>query len=137
MIKTLSNTVSFIPVLIRGSLFLHLAVRFRDSDEFIEEMEYFRKFYGRGNCVTLPAPDHSDRENVDGRFVLDFPFKREEVDRLSDMYGLGRNGFYIAAAALSLAFDCDNGNVAFEWTWNGRPDIRRMDSVGCFIKICP
>ena len=59
------------------------------------------------------------------------------MDKLSDMYGVGRNGFYIAAAAFSLAFDCDNGNVAFEWTWNGRPDIRRMDSVGCFIKDMP
>lgn len=25
----------------------------------------------------------------------------------------------------------------FKWTWNGRSDIRRMDSVGCFIKDLP
>ena len=110
---------------------------FRDSDAFRDEIDHFRKRYDRTGCATLPAPDHIDRKNADDRFVLDFPFNRDEVKKISDMYGLGSNGFYIAAAALALASDRDNGNVAFTWTWNGRSDIRRMDSVGCFIKDLP
>ena len=110
---------------------------FRDSDAFRDEIDHFRKRYDRAGCATLPTPDHNDRKNVDDRFVLDFPFNRDEVKKISDMYGLGSNGFYIAAAALALASDRDDGNVAFTWTWNGRSDIRRIDSVGCFTKDLP
>ena len=111
--------------------------KFRSSDTFKEEMDYFKRRYDRTGCITLPTPDHNNRENVDAESVLDFPFKRDDVKKISDMYGLGKNGLYIAAAALALASDRDNGNVAFTWTWNGRSDIRRMNSVGCFIKDLP
>lgn len=110
---------------------------FRDSDAFRKEIDYFKRRYDRTGCVTLPVPDHNDRENVDDKFVLDFPFDRDEVKKISDTYGLGKNGLYIAAATLALAFNHDNGNVAFKWTWNGRSDIRRMNSIGCFIKDLP
>ena len=111
--------------------------RFRKSDVFREEMDHLKKRYDRSGCVTLPAYDHKNRKNVDDGFVMDFAFTREEVKRISDRYGLGKNGFYIAAAALALAIDHDNWNVAFKWTWNGRSDIRRMNSVGCFIMDLP
>ena len=111
--------------------------RFRDSDAFREEMEYFRKNYDRKGCATLPTPDHEGAENVDDEFVLDFNFKRDDAEKISSRYGLGKNGFYIAAAALALASNCKNGNVAFTWTWNGRADIRMVESVGCFTKDIP
>ncbi len=111
--------------------------KYRESDALREEMEYFRKHYDRAGYVTLPAFDHSDRKNVYDELVLDFPFKRKEVDRLSSKYELGRNGLYIAAAALALALNRNNGNIAFTWTWNGRSDIRRMDSIGCFLIDLP
>ncbi len=111
--------------------------RYRESAEFREEMDHFRSRYDREGCATLPTPDHSGLENVDDEFIRDFPFDRDEVKKISDRYALGRNGFYIAAAALALAADCDNRNVAFKWTWNGRSDIRRMESVGCFIRDLP
>ncbi len=112
-------------------------IRFRDSDSFREEMEYFRKHYDREGCATLPAPDHEGAENVDDEFVLDFSFKRDDAEKLSSRYGLGKNGFYIAAAALALSSNRNNGNVAFTWTWNGRSDMRRMDSVGEFTIDLP
>ncbi len=110
---------------------------FRESDAFGKEMDYFRERYDRTDCVTYPTPDHNDRENVDDKFFLKFPFKREEVQRISDMYELGRNGLYIAAAAIALSLDSENGNVAFTWNWNGRNDLRKMDSVGCFLLDLP
>ena len=111
--------------------------RFRESDAFREEMDYFRNRYNKTGCVTLPIPDHIDRKNLDDEIILDFPFTKEDVEKISNMYGLGRNGFYIAAAALALASDCNNENVAFTWTWNGRSDIYRINSVGCFTKDLP
>ncbi len=110
---------------------------FRKSDAFGKEMDYFRERYDRTDCVTYPMPDYNDRENVDDKFFLKFPFKREEVQRISDMYGLGRNGLYIAAAAIALSLVSENENVAFTWTWNGRNDLRKMDSVGCFLLDLP
>ena len=110
---------------------------FRDSDAFREEMDYFRRNYDRIGCATIPTPDHTDRKNLDDEFYLDFPFTKQDVEKISNMNGLGRNGFYIAAAALALAMDRDNKNVAFTWTWNGRSDIHRIESVGCFTKDLP
>ncbi|WP_022774909.1 AMP-binding protein [Butyrivibrio sp. AE2015] len=110
---------------------------FRDSDAYSKTMDYFRERYDRAGCVTLPATDHSSRENVDDKFVFDFQFTREEVEKISDIYGFGRVGFYVAAAALALSGNRNNKNVAFEWTWNGRYDIRRVDSIGCFIIDLP
>ena len=40
-------------------------------------------------------------------------------------------------AAIALSLDSENGNVAFKWTWNGRNDLRKMDSVGCFLLDLP
>ncbi len=111
--------------------------RYRNSDELKEDMEYFRKHYDRAGCVTLPASDHNGQKNVYDEVFLDFPFKREEVDRLSNMYGLGRNGFYISAAAIALALNRNSTNVAFTWTWDGKSDMRRIDSIGCFLVDLP
>ena len=43
----------------------------------------------------------------------------------------------LSVSTLALAIDHDNGNAAFKWTRNGRSDIRRMNSVGCFIMDLP
>ena len=110
---------------------------FRASQTFRDEISYLRKRYDSTGCVTLPTPDHSNRKNVDDKFVRSFSFTREEVKKISDRYGLGQNGFYIAAAALALAADTGCKKVAFNWTWNGRYDMNRVDSVGCFIKDLP
>ncbi|WP_051524539.1 AMP-binding protein [Pseudobutyrivibrio sp. MD2005] len=110
---------------------------YRASESFRKNMDYFKERYHRDGCITLPIPDYNGQNNKDEEFILAFPFERAGVKKISDMYGLGRNGLYIAAVAIALAINRKNNNVAFKWTWNGRYDLRRINTVGCFIKDLP
>ena len=66
-----------------------------------------------------------------------FDFKQEDVSSLERKYGFGRSGLYIAAAALAIAACNGSEDVMFNWTWHGRSDDRRMNSVGLFFRDMP
>ena len=109
----------------------------RYGERFLKDMEYFKKTYDRPGFATYPLIDHDTDENLDGEIFIDFDFKKDDVERITAKYGIGKGGLYMAAAALSIAAYNDCEDVMFTWTWHGRFDKRRMDSVGYFSKDLP
>ena len=112
-------------------------VAFCNSDAFKKEMDYFRENYDRKNCATIPAPDHKDSSNKDDKIYVGFPFDSLSVDEFCQKHKISKNIFFTAAAALALAESRNTEDVIFSWTWNGKSDIRKINSVGCYIKDLP
>ncbi|MBQ7220379.1 MAG: AMP-binding protein, partial [Synergistaceae bacterium] len=110
---------------------------YRESDLFAADMEYFAGVCRGGNWSTLPKQDHITGENTSAETYEEFSFARDDAERISGKYGLGRNGFYIAAAAMAMSACNNSEDVMFTWTWHGRADDRRLKAVGVFIKYLP
>lgn len=111
--------------------------RYHQSDRFTNDMEYFRTLYDKEGWETYPRVDHETGEDVDDNFFVDFDFTKKDVDTLVKKYGIGRGGVYLAALALAIASYNQSENVMFTWTWHGRSDEMRMNSVGYFSKDIP
>lgn len=110
---------------------------YRTSEQFRKDMDYFAELCDRPGWDTLPRLDHDTNENTDDTIFKAFPFSSEEADRLVKKYGFGKNGLYIAAAALSIAAYNESENIMFTWTWHDRSNRKRADSVVLFTKDIP
>ena len=110
---------------------------YRESDLFADDVKYFADICKGENWNTLPKRDHITDENSDAECYEEFHFTRDDVERLSEKYGLGKNGFYIAAAAVAMSAYNDSEDVMFTWTWHGRSDTRKLKAVGLLIKYLP
>ncbi len=102
-----------------------------------KDNHYFENRYDKPGYSTLPLKDHDTDENLDEGIVMEFTHKRDIVRRVARQYGLGKNGFYIAALLLTLARYNKTDKVMIQWLWNGRDDRRSAGSVGVFIKDLP
>ena len=112
-------------------------VEYRESDLFALDMKYFAGVCRGGNWSTLPKQDRITDENEDAEHYEAFSFTRDDAEALSGKYGLGKNGFYIAAAAVALSAYNASDDVMFTWTWDGRADAEKMKAVGVLIKYLP
>lgn len=110
---------------------------YRSSPRFQRDMKYFASRYDCPGWDTLPRVDHESEENWDDTLFRAFDFEPEDRDQLVKKYGLGKNGLFLAATAVSIALYNKKGNVMFTWTWHGRADSRRAQSVGLFMKDIP
>lgn len=110
---------------------------YRKSDSFNADIEYFNEIVKGKNWSTIPKPDNITNENKEALYYEKFQFLRDDVERLSVKYGLGKNGFYVAATAIALSFYNKSDDIIFIWTWNGRSDNKKLNAVGLFIKYLP
>ena len=110
---------------------------YRCGRQWEEDLSYFERLYDIDGWTTLPPFDHSSPENKDDRLFLPFRHSREKAEALAREYGLGKNGLYIAAAALALSSFAKTADVMLSWTWNGRSDAYRTDAAGVFFKDIP
>lgn len=108
----------------------------KDRELSESDAEYIRGLCDRGGD-NLPIADHPMSSMTEGEVYLDFLFDRKDVANVSGRYGLGQNGFYIAAAALALSKYNATDNVFFEWIWNGRSGTKAMQSVGLLYQEMP
>ncbi|MCR5403522.1 MAG: hypothetical protein K6E91_06805 [Butyrivibrio sp.] len=109
----------------------------RSSEKFRKDMEFFANRYDNPGWVTCLKPDHESDGNTNSRIFLPFDFKQKETAALEKKYGLGKNGVYLAATALAIASCSNSEDIMFTWTWHGRSDARRMNSVGFFCRDLP
>ena len=109
----------------------------RKSDEFQKNLEYFREKYDRPGFDTYPKTDFESDENVGETIYIDFDFKQQEALTISKKHGIGMGGLYQAACALAIAAYNNSENIMFTWTWHGRSDGRRMNSVGHYLIDLP
>lgn len=101
------------------------------------DMEYTRSRYDKDGYVSIPTADHPMSALTDGEVYLDFSFDKKDVAEVGRRYGLGQNGFYLAATAMALAEYNKTKDVLIEWNWDGRADARVMRTVGMFIQEMP
>ena len=109
----------------------------RRSPRFREDQAYFKNLYGRLGWDKNPTPDHDTEENLEGRFFIPFDFTPEDTYSVGEKFGLGKNGLYVAATALTMAAFNDSEKVMFTWVWHGRSDGRRMNAVGYLLRELP
>lgn len=109
----------------------------RSSEKFRKDMEFFAKRYDHSGWVTCPKPDHESDKNTNNKIFLPFDFEQKETAALEKKYGLGKNGMYLAATALAIASSSSSEDIMFTWTWHGRSDGQRMNSVGYFCRDLP
>ena len=121
----------------RGYALLREEAAARTSGQFQKDMDYFAALYDHPGWDTLPRPDHDSSENADDTLFRAFRFRPEEADSLVKKYGFGKNGLYIAAAALSIAAYNESENIMFTWTWHDRSNRERADSIVPFTKDIP
>lgn len=110
---------------------------YRRSEPFRKDMDYFAALCDQPGWDTLPRPDHDSKENADDTVFRTFPFRSEEADGLVKKYGLGKNGLYVAVAALSIAAFNESENIMFTWTWHDRSNRKKVNSVVPFTKDIP
>ncbi|MBR4718773.1 MAG: AMP-binding protein [Lachnospiraceae bacterium] len=109
----------------------------RMSGRHEKDRLYFKNRYDRIGYSTLPLKDHDGVENVDNTIMTGFTHKRTDAERIGRKYGLGKTGFYIAAVILAMAAYNRKDRIMITWTWNGRSDERKADSVGVLIADIP
>jgi hypothetical protein len=110
---------------------------YRKLPHFRRDMEYFASRYDRPGWDTLPRIDHGREGSWSETFFKPFHFDREGAFALVKKHSLGFNGLYIAATALTIAAYNGSEDIMFSWTWHGRYDRKRTNSVGSFIKDIP
>ena len=109
----------------------------RGSIQFRKDMAYFADLYDHPGWDTLPRPDHVSDEDTDDKVFQPFDFDPKDAANIEKRYGFGKGGLYIAAAALAIAACNDSKDIMFSWTWHGRFDGKRMDSVGYYCRDLP
>ena len=110
---------------------------YRRSGQFQRDMDYFAALCDHPGWDTLPKEDHDTAENAGDTIFKSFGFGADEADRFARKYGLGKNGLYVAATALSIAAYNKSENIMFTWTWHDRSDRKRADAVTLFTKDIP
>ncbi len=111
--------------------------KYQASSGYKKDMEYFADIYDKPNQDTFPRPDNETKENTADSVFLPFDFNRDGVYNLEKAYGFGRGGLYAAAAMIAIAAYNDSEDIMLTWTFHGRTDSRRMNSVGLFISDIP
>ncbi len=110
---------------------------YRLSFGFKRDMDYFDNLYNHHGWSICPKPDRDSNENADEKIFLPFSFDKGKAEGLEKVYGFGKGGLYAVATALAIATYNDCENVMLSWTWHGRSDGRRMNSVGVFFRDIP
>ncbi|MBO7516465.1 MAG: non-ribosomal peptide synthetase [Spirochaetia bacterium] len=110
---------------------------FKSTGTYSQDNAYFKDRYDKDGWHTRPQPDYDTDKNILDTITGDFQFSKERVADLCRNYGLGKNEFYAAAAALAISMYNKVQNVMLSWVWNGREAAAEQRSVGVFYKDYP
>ena len=108
-----------------------------ESPFYKESKDYFETRYAGTNWCRHITCDYDTRENKAGDVEVMLPVSGEQLDKLDEMYGISRNGFFIAVSALANAIYEKNPNILLSWIYNGRNDRDELAATGLLFRDLP
>lgn len=136
--KDISQSYSGLPV---TADYYYLALKKREDaahTEFYEQSrKYFENRYDGVDWTTYPPIDHVTRENRFGHTECDLGITSCQLAKIEKRFKISRNEFFITVAALAVSLFADKPNVKLSWIYNGRDDVKLMNTVGLLFRDLP
>lgn len=107
------------------------------SEFYKESRDYFENRYSGIEWCKHLTIDNDTRENTAKEIFVMLPINEEELDVISEKYGISKNGFFITVSAIANAIYEKNPNIMLSWIYNGRNDLNEMSSVGLLFRNLP
>ena len=102
-----------------------------------ESRKYFEERYDGDDWISFPPVDHETRENEFGQLQCEMGITGEELGVIEKRFRVSRNEFFITVAALAVSLYADRPNVKLSWIYNGREDVKMMNTVGLLFRDLP
>ena len=102
-----------------------------------ESRKYFEERYDGDDWVSYPPIDHETRENEFGQLQSEMGITSAELGIIEKRFKVSRNEFFITVAALAVSLYADKPNVKLSWIFNGREDVKMMNTVGLLFRDLP
>lgn len=102
-----------------------------------ESREYFEKRYDGDDWVSFPPVDRETRENNNDNLECEMGITGEVLGIVEKRFRVSRNEFFITVAALAVSLYADKPNVKLAWIYNGREDVKMMNTVGLLFRDLP
>ena len=107
------------------------------SDFYEESRKYFEEKYDSVEWSSYPNVDHESRENEMGELFAPLGIEQPQMKAMERAYKISRNEFFITVAALTISIYNNKNDIKLSWIYNGREDVRMMNSVGLLFRDLP
>lgn len=138
LMKDIAQSYMGIPV---PQDYYYLALKKREEmahTAFYEESrKYFEERYDGEDWITFPPIDHETRENDFGHIECEMGITNAELGIIEKRFKVSGNEFFITVAALAVSLYADKPNVKLSWIYNGREDVKMMNTVGLLFRNLP
>lgn len=102
-----------------------------------QSRKYFEDRYDGVDWVTYPPIDHAARENDFEHIECEIGITCGELGNVEKRFKISRNEFFITVAALAVSLYANKPNVKLSWIYNGREDVKMMNTVGLLFRDLP
>ena len=111
--------------------------RDQEIDFYEEAHKYFENKYDGDDWSVKPNIDHDSRENEMGELLSSLDISNEEMTKVERSFKISRNEFFITAAIMAISIYNNKNNVKISWIYNGREDVKSMNTVGLLFRDLP
>ena len=121
--------------------YYYLMLKNREDAEhtafYEESRRYFEEKYDNTEWSSYPKPDHESRANEMGELPVSLEIEQPQTAAMERNYKISRNEFFITVAALAISIYNHSNDIKLSWIYNGRDDMRLMNSVGLIFRDLP
>lgn len=121
--------------------YYYLMLRRREQDEQTEDYQqsraYFESRYEGIAWDTYPRIDQASRGKKIGELQVPLGVEQAQMQAVERAYRVSRNEFFIAVTLLSISLYNGTRDIQICWIYNGRDDLRMMQSAGLLFRDLP
>ncbi len=107
------------------------------TDRYLEDKKYFESMYDSGDFSVRPQVDFEVRENTLDNMSAGLSKNEEAMQAVEEKYKVTRNAFFSLVSMMSIAIYNKCNEVKISWTYNGRDDLSKMNSIGLLLNDLP
>lgn len=107
------------------------------KEAYLEDKAYFESLYEGEGYSVRPKLDFATRENALGHHFVSMATNEDAMQKVEDTYGISRNAFYGLVTMLTIAAYNHASKVKISWTYNGRDDLSKMNTIGLLLCDLP
>ena len=138
LMKNIDQSYSGLPIAVDSH---YLALKKREDMAhtafYGQSRKYFEDRYDGIDWVTYPPIDHVTRENHFGHMECETGIRCGALEKVEKRFQISRNEFFITVAALAVSLSADKPDVKLSWIYNGREDVKMMNTVGLLFRDLP
>ena len=106
------------------------------TDRYLEDKKYFEELYD-GEFSTRPQVDFEVRENTLAQLSVGLSKNEEAMQAVEEKYKVTRNAFFSLVSMMSVAIYNKKDDIKISWTYNGRDDLSKMNTIGLLLNDLP